>query len=78
MRWTWQESALEDLRRLHRCKEAEPWEPVKGVVRYASPTGAHVYLLEHEGGHRMFPGLAGIVTTFFREHPMPEGKGEKK
>ena len=70
VRWTWQESALKDLRLLHRCAEPEPWEPVEGVVRYASPTGAHVYLLEHDGGHRMFPGLAGIVTTFFREHPV--------
>lgn len=73
VRWAWQERTLEGLKRLFGCGEGEPWAALPGVTRFPSETGAHLYLMQHEGGHRMYPELAAAAAVFFRAHPLPPG-----
>ncbi len=72
VKWSWQQRTLGELQRRFDCGLSEAWKPVPGVVRFPSPRGGSVYLLEHEGGHRMFEGLAESAAAFFRLHPRPK------
>ena len=75
VRWAWQERTLDGLKRLFDCGEGEPWPAVDGVVRFPSPSGADVFLLQHAGGHRMWPELAEVAVAFFQAHPLPADSG---
>ena len=75
VRWSWQQRTLDGLKRLFDCGAGEPWPAVDGVVRFPSPSGADVFLLEHEGGHRMWPELAEVAVAFFQAHPLPADSG---
>ena len=67
VRFVWQETMMEMVRRVNRSGKGVPWGPL--CTYYPSESGAPSAAYVHTGGHE-YPGEASeFVVRFFREVP---------
>jgi polyhydroxybutyrate depolymerase len=66
VKFEWQKTTIDALRKLNQCGEGKPWE--KQCTIYESKTGTPVIAYIHPGGHNLSPEAPAVITKFFKEH----------
>lgn len=66
VKFEWQTTTIDALRKLNECGEGKPWE--KQCTIYESKIDAPVIAYIHPGGHNFPPEAAMVIVKFFKEH----------
>jgi len=73
VKYSWQELMIERLKTNQKCGAGRPWQG--GATEYPAASGASVYTLVTDEGHK-FPARAPLLSAdFFRQHTKPDETG---
>jgi polyhydroxybutyrate depolymerase len=69
VRFAWQQTMIDGVRRLNQCGEGKPWE--KECTLYASRAGAPLVTFIHPGGHEFPAAAPAFIVKFLKEQALP-------
>lgn len=70
VKYSWQELMIERLKTDQKCGAGRPWQG--GATEYPATSGASVFTLVTDEGHK-FPARAPrLIADFFRQHTKPD------
>lgn len=74
VKYAWQQVMIERLKVSQKCGAERPWQG--GVTEYPGASGASVFTLVTDEGHK-FPARAPqLIAEFFRKHAKPESAAD--
>lgn len=71
VKYSWQQLAMTQLRKLNDCGEGAPWGTNKNCTLYSSKSGNPVVTLIHPGTHKYPDEAPALIVKFFQEHRRP-------
>lgn len=71
VKYSWQQLAITQLRKLNDCGEGAPWGTNKNCTLYSSKSGNPVVTLIHPGTHKYPDEAPALIVKFFQEHRRP-------
>lgn len=72
VKFEWQKTAMDTLRKINSCGEGHPWGDSKFCTEYTSSSGNPVVTCIHPGTHTFLKEAPALIVKFFKEHPKPE------
>ncbi len=69
VRFAWQKSTIDALRKLNGCGEGQHWD--RQCTLYPSPTGTPVVAFIHPGGHQFLAETPALIVKFFQQQAKP-------